>query len=107
VGNCIRALFHESGRMHWHCDGCDKLHKGLAIAKHVMVSAPWGNTPGLTGMAIRCPNCQRVTESFNTGLTARDEDASAPGNHERRAEQARHIRALMAHPLVGLRPYPA
>ena len=107
VGNCIHAVHHEQGRLDWHCDGCDALHTGLLIAEHVMRSAPYGDEPGMTGMAIRCPGCGRVVESWNTGLRAHDAEASAPGNHERRAWQAELIRQLQQHPLVGLRAHPA
>ena len=105
AGNCLYEIHHEQGRVSWHCDGCDTLHHGLAIAEHVMVSAPYGDAPGLAGLAIRCPLCGAV-ESFNTGLFAHEEDEERPGNYARRAEQTRLIRRLQQHPLVGLRAHP-
>lgn len=100
-GNCLLAVNHADGRFAHHCDGCDRVFGDLGIeeqAGHARVSRVFGAAPGQSALAVTCPECGQV-EAFNTALTARDE---AAGLSARRAEQARLIRQLMAHPLVGL-----
>lgn len=106
-GNCIRRVGRKL--FDWHCDGCGKELRGLALARHVRVETALGTTPGLVALAIDCPECgageQPFTESFNTALTAVDEDVTrgrGHGHHPFRAEQARLIRALMRSGPVGL-----
>lgn len=111
-GNCIRRIGRKL--LDWHCDGCGKELRGLALARHVRVVTHLGSAPGLVALAIDCPECgageQPFTESFNTALAAADELERHPAlRHVRnahRAEQARLIRKLMRHSAIGLEVLP-
>ena len=132
VGNCLHEIHHEQARVTWHCDGCDTLHAGMALAEHVEVVYPCltchayhghlaahpalhatrkacadtqghgAVAAGSSMLAIACPGCGS-RESFNTALSAADEDVDTFNNYAKRANDARLIRQLMAHPMVGLR----
>ncbi len=132
VGNCLHEIHHEQARLDWHCDGCDTLHPGLLMAEHVEVLYPcptchdWHGhlaahpalhatrkacrdtqghgavEAGSTALAITCPGCLSK-ECFNTALSSADEDVDSFNNYAKRANDARLIRQLMAHPVVGLR----
>lgn len=75
----------------WYCGVCDL--EGGAVPSSVRVTV--AHLPGLDrpGVSVVCPGCGAI-ECFNTELTAEDEDATAPGNHAARAEQARLVRAV-------------
>jgi hypothetical protein len=105
VGNCLLDLNADGGRFAWHCDVCGEVFTDLAIGDHLRVATLFGAEPGRSALAISCPGCARrgveVVEAFNTAMTAADE---LDGHHHpHRAEQARLIRAVMAHPQIALR----
>ncbi len=109
-GNCIRAI--RGKELDWHCDGCGKEFRGLAISRyvrvveHALLSEGQKWAPGHVALAIDCPECAATehphTESFNTALLPHDEDHTRHGNYHHRAEQARLIRQLMRHGAIGL-----
>lgn len=111
-GNCIRRVGRKL--FDWHCDGCDKEFKGLALARYVRIETALGTRPGDVALAIDCPECGRggageqpFTESFNTGLTSSDEEPiGRHTRHPHRREQARLIRQLMKSGAVGLEILP-
>lgn len=90
VGNCLRAVNHETGRLAKHCDGCGQEHADLEIARHAYIHTGRGRRPGVTGLAIACPACGAI-ETYNTALTVADE----AHEYAFRAQQARLIRQLM------------
>ena len=91
-GNCLLHVDGAGGRLAKHCDGCQQVSRDLAIEQHARVDVTWGEAPGVSALAVTCPVCGMV-EAFNTALTEADEQHHWPW----RAEQARLIRALMAH----------
>lgn len=103
-GNCLKEVNADAGRFAWHCDVCGEVFTDLAIADHLRIHTAYGVEPGRSALSVVCPGCaakeREVVEAFNTALTAADEQND---QHAHRAEQARLIRSLMAHPLVGLR----
>jgi hypothetical protein len=104
VGNCLKDLNVAAGRFAWHCDVCDQVFADLAVGDHLRVNTGYGITPGRSALSIVCPGCaahgREVVEAFNTALTFADETND---HYHHRAEQARLIRAVMAHPQVALR----
>lgn len=102
VGNCIRGLDHAAATLDWHCDHCDVVHTGIALRDRDTIMLGQDMRGGI-GLAVKCPDCGLV-EAFNPDLAPEDEREELPdGNyHAHRAEQARFIRALMAHPHIGL-----
>lgn len=120
-GNCFVGLDPDAEVFDWHCDRCEQLavaahgcegcakchehavHRGLSLHEHVYVDTSRGADPGHAAMAVLCPRRCGYSESWNTALTAEDEDPTAPGNWQERADHARLIRAVMAHPAIGLR----
>lgn len=106
-GNCIRRVGRKL--FDWHCDGCGKEFRGLSLSRDLRVETGIGIVPGLSALAIDCPECaakgRHHTESFNTGLSSADEEsaqAGGQGAHHHRVEQARLIRSLMRAGAVGL-----
>ncbi len=88
------------------CATCERIAAGVPIAHCVVTPTLVGAGPGVSGvglgfqaLSLACASCGAV-ECFNTELTAADEDATAPGDHAARAEQARMVRTLCR--LAGL-----
>jgi hypothetical protein len=88
------------------CATCERIAAGVPITRCVvtpasgaLVGAGVGAGVGYQALSLACASCGSV-ECFNTDLSAADEDATSPGNHAARAEQARLVRALCR--LAGL-----
>jgi hypothetical protein len=89
------------GRFDHECSRCHTIRRGLALATDLRVERHPSGLPHLHGLAFDCGACGS-TESFNCNLGPEDADPDTPNNYPWRAEQARLIRAAMAHPQIHL-----
>lgn len=96
VGNCVYLSDEKRGLYDFHCEQCGEWARNRSLKEHTVllmdVSGP--------ALAVLCPHCG-CGEWLNLGLAPEDETEHAL-NHGHRAEQARHIRMIMAHKHVGL-----
>lgn len=96
VGNCVYDVDEAKGTFTHHCEACGLTREKLKLKRDVEVAFDPAGQPSMTVVCV----CG-VRECFNLALGAEDEVMHAH-NPDHRAEQARHIRAMMRHPHVGL-----
>lgn len=104
-GNCIYDLDTAARTFTHHCEECGQERAGLSLDTDISVTAEAGKTiaesrPGAYGLTVACPCGAR--ESFNTGLSAADEQSTARPDCNRLTEGEKAQAVRLAQHCLGL-----